>query len=86
MGNIRDSLPSAINRYTYTVSVPNLYRNVGRQAVSALKEEVEHERREAWLAWDQGRCDEAVASVAHRKAKEEDNWRKATADWDAFGC
>ena len=29
--------------------------------------------------------DEARASVACKKAKEKDNWRKATIDWDDFG-
>ena len=85
LGNIHDSLPTAVDRYTYTVSVPNLYHSVGRQAVGALKEEAERERHKAWLDWDEARCNEAAASVAHRKAKEKDNWRKATTDWDDFG-
>ena len=51
LGNIHDSLLSAIDRYTYTVSVPNLYHSVGRQPVGALKEEAEHERHKASLAW-----------------------------------
>ena len=80
-----DSLTIASDRYTYTVSVPNLYYNVGRQAVSVLKEEAERERHKAWLAWDQARHNEATTIVAHRKAKEKGNWRKATIDWDAFG-
>ena len=90
LGNICDSLPSAINRYIYIVSVPNLCHSVGRQAVGALKEEAKRERHKAWLAWGQARCDEATARTAHRKAKEKDNWRKATKDWDDFwgqpGC
>ena len=44
---IRDSLPSAIDRYTYTISVPNLYYRVGRQAVGALIEEAEPKQHEA---------------------------------------
>ena len=85
MGKIGHSLTTASDRYRYTISVPSLYHSVGRQSVSAVKEEVEPERHEVWLAWDQVRCDEAVASVAHRKAKEKDNWRKATTTWDALG-
>ena len=85
MGEIGHSFTTASDRYTYTVSVPNLYHSVGRQVVSALKEEAKHERHKAWLVWDQARRNKAAASAAHREAKEEDNWRKATTNWDAFG-
>ena len=52
LGEIGDSLTRASDRYTYTVSVPNLYHSVGRQVVSALKKEAKHERHKAWLPWD----------------------------------
>ena len=73
MGVIGHSLTTASDRYTYTISVPNLHHNVGRQAVSAFKEEAKREWHEAWLAWDQAGHNEAVASAAHRKAKEKYN-------------
>ena len=49
MGELGHSFTTASDRYTYTVSVPNLYHSVGRQVVSALKEEAKHERHKAWL-------------------------------------
>ena len=52
MGVIGHSLTTASDRYTYTISVPNLHHNVGRQAVSAFKEEAKREWHEAWLASD----------------------------------
>ena len=72
MGEIGHSFTIASDRYTYIESVPNLYHSVGRQVVTALKEEAECEWHKAWLAWDQARCNEATANVAHRKAKEKD--------------
>ena len=85
IGEIDHSLTIASDRYTYTISVPNFYHSVYRQAVSTFKEKVDCEWHEAWLAWDQHRHDEAVACATHRKAKEKDNWRKGTVAWDAFG-
>ena len=42
-GEIGHSFITASDRYTYTISVPNLYHSVGKQVVSALKEEAECE-------------------------------------------
>ena len=68
-----------------TRSVPELYNSVGRGGIAALKEEADLERHEAWLAWDQARRNKAADDVAYRKAKEKDNWHKATTEWDACG-
>ena len=84
-GEINGSLSSAVDRYTFTVSVPDLYNSVGRQAVGTLKEEADLERHKTWLAWDQARRNNAAANAATQKAKKKDNWRKATTKWDDCG-
>ena len=48
LGQIEDVLPRASDRYTYTVSVPNIYHSLGREGLQSLREEVGHERVEAW--------------------------------------
>ena len=68
-----------------TRSVPELYNSVCRGGIAVLKQKADLERHETWLAWDQARCDKATANVAHKKAKEKHNWRKAIAEWDACG-
>ena len=47
LGAIGHSFSRASDRYTYIVSVPNLYHSLGRQAVSTLKEEAEREWHKA---------------------------------------
>ena len=73
LGEINDSLCSAIYRYTLTRSVPELYNSVGRGGIAALKQEVDLECHKTWLAWDQARRDKAVANATHKKSKEKDN-------------
>ena len=46
LGEINDSLCSAIDRYTLTRSVPELYNSVGRGGIAALKQEADLERHE----------------------------------------
>ena len=43
LGDIGDSLPRASDRYTYTVSVPNMYHSLGREGVQSLREEAGRE-------------------------------------------
>ena len=50
LGEINDSLSNVVDRYTFTISVPDLYNSVGRQAVAELKEEANLERHKTWLA------------------------------------
>ena len=48
MGDIGDSLPRASDRYTYTVSVPNMYHSLGREGMQSLREEVGREWAQEW--------------------------------------
>ena len=47
-GGIGDSLPRASDRYTYIVSLPNMYHSLGRERVQNFREEGGRERVEAW--------------------------------------
>ena len=76
--DIGDSLPRASDRYTYSVSVPNMYHSLGRQGLDALREE-------AWNEEMQGRRDAEAALAAAKKERDAENWRKAKAEYDAFG-
>ena len=49
---INESLCSAVDRYTLTRSVRELYNSVGKGGIAALKQEADLERHETWLAWD----------------------------------
>ena len=44
LGDIGDSLPRASDRYTYTISVSNMYHSLGREGVHSLREEARRER------------------------------------------
>ena len=48
LGEIGDFLPSASDRYTNNISVPNLYHSLGRGGVQTLREAVRQERAEEW--------------------------------------
>ena len=75
---VGDSLLTAADRYSYTVSVPRMYNIVGREGVKAL-------RSEAWdEAWEARRQQQA-ARAAQEKKKKEQNWEKAKRDYDSFG-
>ena len=64
-----DSLCSSEDRYTYTISVPNMYNIVGRERVAALCSECWHE------AW-QASCKQQAMRAIERKKKEAENGRK----------
>ena len=38
LGEIGHFVPSASDRYTYTISIPNLYHSLGRGGVQTLRE------------------------------------------------
>ena len=44
MWDIGDSLHRASDRYTYTISVPNMYQSLGREGVRSLREEARRKR------------------------------------------
>ena len=75
---VGDSLHSAADRYTYTVSVPNMYHIVGREGVDAL-------RAESWQeAWEARRQEEA-ARATQKKKKQAEKWEKAKQEFDSVG-
>ena len=55
--DIGDSLPRATSRYTYIVSVPNMYHSLDREGVQTLKKEAGHERAKTLEQAMQGRRD-----------------------------
>ena len=71
MEGVGDSLHSAADRYTYTISVPNVYHIVGREGVDALRAE---SCQQAWEAYHQ---EEAVRTTQEKK-KEAEKWEKAS--------
>ena len=73
-----DSLHSTADRYTYTVSVPNMYHIVGRERVDAL-------RAESWQeAWEACRQEKVVRAVQGKK-KQAEKWKKAKQEFDFVG-
>ena len=78
MEGVGDSLCSATNRYTYTVSVPNMYHIVGREQVDALRSE---SWQEAWEA----RRKQQVARATQKKKKQAKDWEKAKREFDSVG-
>ena len=75
---VGDSLCSSADRYTYTISVPNIYNNVGRKRVDALHSEC---WQEAWEA----RRHQQVVRAAKKKKKEAKDWEKAKQEFDSIG-
>ena len=78
MEGVGDSLCSLANRYTYIISVPNMYNIVGREQVATLHSEC---WEEAWEAHCQQQSTRAVA----KKKKEAENWEKAKREFDSIG-
>ena len=75
---VGDSLDSAVDRYTYIVSVPNMYHIVGGERVAAL-------RSESWLeAWEARRQAEAARAAKIKKIRGDDG-HKAKQEWDSVG-
>ena len=56
------------DRHIYTVSVPNIYRRIGKEGAETLKEEVGCEWAQAWEEAMQARRDAEVAHAAATKA------------------
>ena len=59
--DIGDFVPRASDRYTYTMSVPNIYQSQGGEGVQSLREEVVRERVQEWEQAMQARQDAEVA-------------------------
>ena len=69
MGEINDSLCNAVDRYTLTRSVPELYNSVGRGGIAALKHEADLERHETWPWIRQGTIKLQPTLPAKRRRK-----------------
>ena len=69
---------SAANRYAYTVSVPRMYKIVGREGVKAL-----HSKKwqEAWGA----RRQQQAARAAQEKKEKAKKWEEAKREYDFVG-
>ena len=85
LGEIGESLPSASNRYTYIVNVPNLYHSLGRGGVQTLREAAGWERVKEREQTMQSRRDAATATATEKEARLKHNYKKAKAEWDSFG-
>ena len=86
LGEIEDFLPSASDRYTYNISVPNLYHSLRRGGVQTLREAVRQERAEEWEQAMQARRDTTVAIATKKEAGLKHNYNKAKAEWDSLGA
>ena len=75
---VGDSLLTATDRCAYIVSVPRMYKIVGREGVKALRSE---KWQEAWEA----RRQQQAARAAQDKKKKAQNWEKAKRDYDSVG-
>ena len=75
---VGDSLLTATDRCAYTISVPRMYKIVGRERVKAL-------RSKKWQeAWEARRQQQAARAAQDNKEKAQ-NWEKAKRDYDSFG-
>ena len=75
---VGDSLLTIADRYAYTVSVPRMYKIVGREGVKALCSE---KWQEAWEAHYQ----QQAARVAQEKKQQAKKWKEAKREYDSIG-
>ena len=78
LAGVGDSLLTAADRYAYTVSVPRMYKIVGREGVKAL-------RSEKWQkAWEACRRQQAMRAAQEKKQKPK-KWEEAKQEYDSVG-
>ena len=75
---VGDSLLTAGDRYAYTVSVPRMYKIVGREGVKALRSE---KWQEAWEA----RRQQQATRAAQEKNKKQKNRSKQSGNMILLG-
>ena len=75
---VGDSLLTAADRYAYTVSVPRMYKIVGREGVKALHSE---KWQEAWEA----RRQQQAARAAQEKKQKAKKWEEAKREYNSVG-
>ena len=75
---VGDFLLTAADRYAYTVSVPRMYKIVGREGVKALRSE---KWQEAWEA----RHQQQATRAAQEKNKKQKNGRKQSGNMILLG-
>ena len=75
---VGDSLLTATDRCAYTVSVPRMYKIVGREGVKALRSK---KWQEAWEA----RRQQQAARAAEEKNKKQKNGRKQSGNMILLG-
>ena len=76
---VGDSLLTATDRCAYTVSVPRMYKIVGREGVKAL-------RSEKWQeAWEARRQQQAARAAQEKRNKKHKNGRKQSGNMILLG-
>ena len=75
---VGDSLLTATDRCAYTVSVPRMYKIVGREGVKALRSK---KWQEAWEA----RRQQQAARAAEEKKQKAKEWEEAKREYDSVG-
>ena len=75
---VGDSLLTATDRCAYTVSVPCMYKIVGREGVKAL-------RFKKWQEPWEARCQQQAVRAAEEKNKKEKNGRKQSGNMILLG-
>ena len=73
---VGDSLLTATNRYAYTISVPRMYKIVGREGVKVLHSEKWQE------AWKAHRQQQATRATQGKKQKAK-NWEETKREYDS---
>ena len=86
LGKLGIFIPSASDRYTYTISVPNLYHSLGRGGVQTLRGAAGREREEEWEQAMQARQDASATTAAKKEARLKANYKKAKAFWYSRGA
>ena len=79
LGEIGDFIPSASDRYSYIVSVPNLYHSLGKGVVQTLREAARRERAKQWEQAMQPHQDDSIAIAIEKEARLKANYKKAKA-------
>ena len=77
---VGDSLLTAADRYAYTVSVPRMYKIVGREGVKAL-----HSEKMAGSMGSPPSATSCEGCSGKKKQKKQKNWEEAKREYDSVG-
>ena len=85
LGKIGDFIPSASDRYTYSVSIPNLYHSLGSGGVQTLREVAGWEQAKQWEQAMYAHRDAIAATIVEKKARLKAKYKEAKAFWYSKG-